>query len=250
MLVTQTDANTPIIDSTLDNQTKTKNNTIIDLLALITDTMPQWKVHRCQVTDGVISQHLPMKFIYHYEYLSDLLKLQHPLNGQLLASFDRLLTREQFAQMLGIHLHQVVNPWQIKFAGKLVVFYQQPDIALRLHWVNTSKTFEPIYLQSKLSQAESLPYAIDNAFTNWQITGVEIIQKNPQVELVYDSDDTNGNGVQSILPSTQFVPVPKPLANWMMAYFQSHPVIANEWLALIKSEAQSYAQTQHFIADP
>ena len=250
MLVTQTDANTPTIDSTLDNQTKTKNNTIIDLLALITDTMPQWKVHRCQVTDGVISQHLPMKFIYHYEYLSDLLKLQHPLNGQLLASFDRLLTREQFAQMLGIHLHQVVNPWQIKFAGKLVVFYQHPDIALRLHWVNTIKTFEPIYLQSKLSQAESLPYAIDNAFTNWQITGVEIIQKNPQVELVYDSDDTNGNGVQSILPSTQFVPVPKPLANWMMAYFQSHPVIANEWLALIKSEAQSYAQTQHFIADP
>ena len=250
MLVTQTDANTQTIDSTLDNQTKTKNNTIIDLLALITDTMPQWKVHRCQVTDGVISQHLPMKFIYHYEYLSDLLKLQHPLNGQLLASFDRLLTREQFAQMLGIHLHQVVNPWQIKFAGKLVVFYQHPDIALRLHWVNTIKTFEPIYLQSKLSQAESLPYAIDNAFTNWQITGVEIIQKNPQVELVYDSDDTNGNGVQSILPSTQFVPVPKPLANWMMAYFQSHPVIANEWLALIKSEAQSYAQTQHFIADP
>ena len=131
-----------------------------------------------------------------------------------------------------------------------MVFYQHPDIALRLHWVNTIKTFEPIYLQSKLSQAESLPYAIDNAFTNWQITGVEIIQKNPQVELVYDSDDTNGNGVQSILPSTQFVPVPKPLAHWMMAYFQSHPVIANEWLALIKSEAQSYAQTQHFIADP
>ena len=250
MLVTQTDANTPIIDSTLDNQTKTKNKTIIDLLALITDTMPHWKVHRCQVTDGVISQHLPMKFIYHYEYLSDLLKLQHPLNGQLLASFDRLLTREQFAQMLGIHLSQVANPWQIKFAGKLVVFYQHPDIALRLHWVNTIKTFEPIYLQSKLSQAESLPYAIDNAFTNWQITGVEIIQKNPQVELVYDSDDTNGNGVQSILPSTQFVPVPKPLANWMIAYFQSHPVIANEWLALIKSEAQSYAQTQQFIAEP
>ncbi len=250
MLVTQTDANTSTIDSTLDNQTKTKNKTIIDLLALITDTMPHWKVHRCQVTDGVISQHLPMKFIYHYEYLSDLLKLQHPLNGQLLASFDRLLTREQFAQMLGIHSNQVINPWQIKFAGKLVVFYQQPDIALRLHWVNTRKTFEPIYLSSKLSQTEALPYAIDNAFTNWQITGVEIIQKNPQVELVYDSDDTNGNGVQSILPSTQFVPVPKPLANWMMAYFQSHPVIANEWLALIKSEAQSYAQTQHFIADP
>ena len=242
MLVTQTDVNTQTIAKS------TNNNTIIDLLALITDTMPQWKVHRCQVTDGVISQHLPMKFIYHYEYLSDLLKLQHPLNGQLLASFDRLLTREQFAQMLGIHLHQVVNPWQIKFAGKLVVFYQHPDIALRLHWVNTIKTFEPIYLQSKLSQAESLPYAIDNAFTNWQITGVEIIQKNPQVELVYDSDDTNGT--QSILPSTQFVPVPTPLAHWMMAYFQSHPVIANEWLALIKSEAQSYAQTQHFIADP
>ena len=246
MLVTQTDANTPTIDLTLDNQTK--NNTIIDLLALITDTMPQWKVHRCQVTDGVISQHLPMKFIYHYEYLSDLLKLQHPLNGQLLASFDRLLTREQFAQMLGIHPNQVVNPWQIKFAGKLVVFYQQPDIALRLHWVNTSKTFEPIYLSSKLSQTEALPYAIDNAFTNWQINGVEIIQKNPQVELVYDSDDTNGT--QSILPSAQFVPVPTPLVHWMMAYFQSHAVIANEWLALIKSEAQFYTQTQQFIAEP
>lgn len=250
MLVTQTDANTQTIDSTLDNQTKTrtKNNTIIDLLALITDTMPHWKVHRCQVTDGVISQHLPMKFIYHYEYLSDLLKLQHPLNGQLLASFDQLLTREQFAQMLGIHHNQVVNPWQMKFAGKLVVFYQQPDIALRLHWVNTSKTFEPIYLSSKLSKTEALPYAIDNAFTNWQITGVEIIQKNPQVELVYDSDETNGT--QSILPSTQFMPVPTPLAHWMMAYFQSNAVIANEWLALIKSEAQSYAQTQQFIAEP
>ena len=93
-----------------------------------------------------------------------------------------------------------------------------------------------------------MPYAIDNAFTNWQIIGVEIIQKNPQVELVYDSDDTNGT--QSILSSTQFVPVPTPLAHWMMAYFQSYPVIANEWLALIKSEAQFYAQTQQFIADP
>lgn len=248
MLVTQTDANTQTIDSALDNQTRTKNNTIIDLLELITNTMPQWKVHRCQVTDGVISQHLPMKFIYHYEYLSDLLKLQHPLNGQLLASFDRLLTREQFAQMLGIHPNQVVNPWQIKFAGKLVVFYQQPDIALRLHWVNTRKTFEPIYLSSKLAQTEALPYAIDNAFTNWQIIGVEIIQKNPQIELVYDSDETNDT--QSILPSTQFVPVPTPLAHWMMAYFQSNPVIANEWLALIKSEAQSYAKAQQFIADP
>ena len=77
---------------------------------------------------------------------------------------------------------------------------------------------------------------------------MEIIQKNPQMELVYNSDDTNGT--QSILPSTQFVPVPTPLAHWMMAYFQSNAVIANEWLALIKSEAQSYAQTQHFIADP
>ena len=42
--------------------------------------------------------------------------------------------------------------------------YQQPDIALRLHWVNTSKAFEPIYLSSKLSQNRSFAYAIDNAF--------------------------------------------------------------------------------------
>lgn len=81
-----------------------------------------------------------------------------------------------------------------------------------------------------------------------RLPGQKLFKKNPQVELVYDSDETNG--IQSILPSTQFVPVPTPLAHWMMAYFQSHPVIANEWLALIKSEAQSYAKAQQFIAAP
>lgn len=231
------DVSTHLIETTPTN---------VDLLALIIDTMPQWQVHRCQITDSLVSQHQPMKFIYHYEHLSDLVKLQYPLTGELLASFDQLMTREAFAQRLGIHIHQVANPWQIKFFGKLVVFYQQPEIALRLHWVNTIKAFEPIYPASSLTQsqseAQSLHTAIEHAFGNWQITAVEVIQKNPQVLLSYPNDDN-----QSILPSAQFVTVPATLANAIIDYLQSNPVIAKTWLTMIKAEAQSFAENNNLF---
>ena len=97
---------------------------------------------------------------------------------------------------------QVVNPWQIKFAGKLVVFYQQPDIAFAFALVNTSKTFEPYLPSSKLSQTEALPYAIDNALPIGGIIGVKY-SKIRRFELVYDGDDTNGTLIR--LPSTQFI---------------------------------------------
>lgn len=222
----------------------------IDLMTLMADSIVDWQVHRCQVTQALISQHQPMKVIYHYEHLPDVVKLQHPLSGQLLASFDALMTREQFAQRLGIKLQQVANPWQIKFVGKLVVFHAQPEIALRLHWVNTTKPFEPIYLASKLTDAAALQSVIDHAFSNWQFTAVEVIQKNPLVTLTYRSDAMNEGhtqATQSIVPTMQFVPVPNALVTTMLAYLHAHPTMATKWLAMIKAEAQSFVKNNHLL---
>lgn len=209
----------------------------LDFLPFLAQTVEQWQVHRCQVSEVLISQEQPMKLIYHYETLSDVVKLQHPLNGELLHSFDQLMNREQFAQLLGIKTAQVAKPWQLKFVGKIVIFHQHPDIALRLRWRNTMKVFEPIYTASGLAAA------IDQAFSHWHIDEpLEIVHKNTTLQLCYPVGDTEPP--QSLPHTAQFEALPPALSGWVADYLQKHPTLTKLWREMVIEAAKDYALTQ------
>lgn len=206
----------------------------VPLLSLLGESLTRWQLHRCQVTDAFIRQDAPMKLIYHYEQLDEAIKADYPLRGSFLLRFDELMSRETFAQLLGLPLNQVAKPWQLKFVGKLVVFLAQPEIALRLHWCNTLKPFEPVY-------TSDLSNAIEAGFKHWQfIPSIEIISKNPQVVLTAEHLDL---ATPWQLASGQtFTVLPAPLALSMQAFFQEQDLVQDNWLTEIKTAAQTYAE--------
>lgn len=179
-----------------------QNHTNLDLLEFI--HQPQdWQIHRCGLITGQISQDEPMKVLYHYELLSDEQKQQYPLQGALLKQFDKKIDRQQFANLLNIDINKIKNPYQMKFYGKLVIFCQNPEVALRLYWTNTLKDFEII-------DDKDVKTALPNAFINWQfINHVEFINKNPQLHFVVTGQD---NTLWQSQQNSQFEPLPAVVA--------------------------------------
>lgn len=213
----------------------TANNPTIDLLDFIND--PQdWQIHRCGVIDGLISQTEPVKMLYHYELLSDEQKQQNPLQGALLKQFDKILTRQEFADLLKIDVNQLKQPYQIKFYGKLIIFCQNPEIALRLYWTNTLKNF--VIVDEKDVQT-----ALKNAFTHWQfVDTVEFINKTANVTFVVHGADEN-EMIWQEQKNAQFEPLPSVIAldvqrellqsamvdDWFLQIYQSATDFLHDW---------------------
>lgn len=204
----------------------------VPLLPLIGQDIGAWQIHRCQVTEAHISQHLPMKMLYFYEQLSDEVKQAHPLTGALLAKFDTLMTQAQFIDLLKLPASTLPTAWQLKFSGKLVIFRQYPEIALRLQWVNTIKAFETVY-QADLTQAVSA------SFAHWQWVGaVEVVNKNPQLLLTV----TNEQGNSWQLPaSSQFEPLPAELGTLVQNFLWENTLVQQDWRAVMIERANERA---------
>ncbi|MFW2178082.1 MULTISPECIES: hypothetical protein [unclassified Moraxella] len=221
----------------INHLSSTQSSQPCDLLTCIGTTLPTWQVHRCQLTTSIIDQHAPIKFLYHYETLTDTLKLAHPLQGALLQHFDRLLTRQQFAELLGLDMTQVAMPWQLKFSGKLVVFCHQPEIALRLHWTNTAKAFE-------LGYQSDLETAVTQAFRHWQwVDGVEVVNKNPNVSLFASLVEL----VEANTASDLTLDNPHPLVNvWQQSTHQGFEALPTA----IAVRIQRYLRDQDDLIKP
>lgn len=229
---------------TLNNDTATP----IDLLDWLTQDFGEkkstitWQIYKCQLTDSLISQHEPMKLIYHYERLDDEQKANFPLNGALLKQFDRLMNREDFAELLKIDVKNVAKPWQLKFSGKLVIFSENPEVAIRLHWTNTLKPFEPVY-------TADLATAVEQAFNHWQfVDTVEVISKSPRIRLIAPyktpSKTTPSNTESSEQITTwqpmsnqQFEPMPAPLALEIQHLLTNSDSVQQLWLPRLKESA-------------
>lgn len=212
--------------------------TPIDILAWLTQDFTEnkttlaWQIHKCQLTDSLISQHQPMKLIYHYERLGDDQKAHFPLNGALLKQFDRLITREDFADLLKIDVNHVAKPWQLKFSGKLVIFTDNPEVAIRLHWTNTLKPFEPVY-------TADLATAVEQAFSHWQfVDTVEVISKSPSIRLIapYKIDSEQITTWQPV-SNQQFEPMPAPLALAIQQLLTNSDSVQQLWLPRLKQSA-------------
>ncbi len=200
---------------------------ILDLFDYLAESLERWQIYKCHITQMLVSQNQPIKLIYHYEKLSDDDKTRYPLQGELLKQFNQLMTQEQFANHLGIELQRVANPWQLKFTGKLIVFTDNPEIALRLYWTNTLKPFELLYHQQLLS-------AVDDSWKHWQfIDNVEIINKNPNIQLIAKHDD---------LPQTwqasnhqQFEQLPSVIALTIQQFLLENHIVKEVWLKYIQA---------------
>lgn len=227
--------------SSMENMTiSSQAPSAIDLMTFLGDTLEQWQVHRCQLTQSFISQHEPMKLIYHYEHLNETVKSQYPLNGALLQQFDRLITREDFANLLAISVNEVAAPWQLKFYGKLVIYHAPSEVALRLQWTNTLKNFEPVY------QAD-LGAAVTHAFGHWQLVdSTEIINKNVAMPLMANHPDISNAPLLQHM--SQFVVLPAPVALAIQQSLHNQSAITEPWLAQMIATAEDAAATYSAVS--
>lgn len=206
----------------------------IDLLPFIADTLEHWQIHRCQINHALISQHEPMKMIYHYEQLPANIKESHPLSGILLQKFDQLMLADDFAKLLQIDSKYVAKPYQIKFTGKLVVFHSNPDIAMRLQWTNTLKNFETV-------NEKDINVAVEQAFVNWHfIDNVEMINKT--ANLLFFVANEQGERWQ-LLNSLQFDNVPQSLAITLQQFLHDNNHVKKVWFEQLQAVAVAYSKT-------
>ncbi|ELA08422.1 hypothetical protein MOMA_07671 [Moraxella macacae 0408225] len=227
--------------------TPVQNQQVLDFFDFIADTIMDWQIHRCQVTHALIGQHEPMKLIYHYEQLADEIKAQNPLNGALLKRFDDVMTREDFAELLKIDINKIAKPYQLKFEGKLVVFCQNPEVALRLHWTNTLKNFELLHIQHDDLQ-NALQNVKNSMFKHWQLVGeVDFISKQSNVTFqvvgkpigTQQADRADlGDALQNVVlwqqsSSQRFLPLPSVIALDLQRQCMASPMLADFWLAQI-----------------
>lgn len=206
----------------------------LDLLAWLAEDLAHWQIFKCHINQAVISQQLPMKLIYHYEHLSNNIKITHPLQDKLLKQFDKLLTREEFAHLLNLDQQQVAKPYQLKFTGKLIVFTENPEIALRLHWTNTLKAFEAIYHQDLLT-------AIQQGFHHWQfIDNIEIISKNPNINIFAEHENLSTTWQNSDYQNFELLP--SPIAIDIQQLFHQSNIVEQKWLPHLQEQAIIYAK--------
>ncbi len=152
-------------------------NAII-LAEALTDKTISWQIHNCKIIKKTITQDLPLPFLYHYDSLDESIKATYPLTPALLAQFNTPMTTREAATLIGIDKDALSDPWHVKVIGSLVVFSEALQLAVRLHWTNTSKETQQVYTKN---EAE----AVVAAFTDWQFFGrVDVLYKNDKQTLV------------------------------------------------------------------
>ncbi len=163
-------------ESTAANINKKIEPNAIILAEALTDSSLAWRIHNCKISkkvnENIVTQDLPMPFLYHYDSLDDVIKQANPLTPRLLAQFNILTTATEAAKLIGIDEKLLANPWHVKVIGSLVVFSEALQLAVRLHWTNTGKATEQIYTKDAAD-------ALLAAFKNWQFFGrIDVLYKN------------------------------------------------------------------------
>lgn len=238
---------TPLPDSSVVSVSDA--HLVLPLLPFVADNLAKFRLYKCHVSDAMISQHEPMKLIYHYEQLDEVIKENLPFQGTLLRDFDKPMTRMVFAQKAGLEIADVAQPWQLKFVGRIVLFCEQPEIALRLHWTNTLKPFAIVAVKD-------LQQAVEQSFVHWQwIDTVEVISKDPNLCLTAQIDNaphelpemgkaTSPIPLWQLQASQAFVPLPTSVAVALQQFLLHHPLVKETWLPMLQQVAKEQATAQ------
>ena len=179
-------------------------NAIILAEALIDKTI-SWRIHNCKISKKIITQDMPLPFLYHYDSLDDSIKEIYPLTPALLAQFNTPMTADEAAKLIGIDKALITSPWHVKVMGSLVVFSEALQLAVRLHWTNTGKDTQQIYTKDEAD-------ALTAAFKDWQFFGrIDVLYKNDKQTLIsIDEQAESDKQILTIDASSdyQFLPAP------------------------------------------
>lgn len=148
--------------------------TLILQETLTDDTLP-WRVHNCKLSQQTALFDAPLSLLAQYDTLDESTKARHPLSFEQLKSMNRLMTVTEAATFLGIDGQLFKKAWQIKYIGKMVIFCEPLSLALRLHFSNTSKPTQALYV-ANVDEA----WAIEA--TNYRFFGL--------VDVLYKGDET------------------------------------------------------------
>ena len=177
-------------------------NAII-LAEALTDKAISWRIHNCKISKKIITQDMPLPFLYHYDSLDDSIKQTYPLTPSLLTQFNTPMTADEAAKLIGIDKALITSPWHVKVIGSLVVFSEALQLAVRLHWTNTGKDTQQIYTTNKAD-------ALTAAFKEWQFFGrIDVLYKNAKPVLIsIDEQAENNEQILTIDASSdyQFLP--------------------------------------------
>ena len=190
----------PILDN---SPSKTVDPNAIILTQALTDSAISWRIHNCKISEKVVTQDMPLPFLYHYDSLDDSVKQAHPLTPALLAQFNTPMTANAAAEVIGITSDLLMSPWHVKIVGSLVVFSEALQLAVRLHWTNTGKRTQQIYTKSAKE-------ALTAAFKDWQFFGrIDVLYKNDkQILISIDEQAQAGEQILTINPSADYQQLP------------------------------------------
>ncbi len=222
-IVTDNDiSNDVVLGSTIDGNVVKNQASVIDsntlvLADVLTDATINWRIHNCKVSESVLTQDLPMQFLYHYDSLKNVIKQAHPLTPELLSQFNILMTASEVATLIGIDKDLLVSPWHVKMAGSLVVFSEALQLAVRLHWTNTGKKTQQIYTQHKAD-------AIVAAFEEWHFfSRVDVLYKNSHKTLIsIDEENIDNDTIITFAASSDYQYLPATHALTVIAQLEAH----------------------------
>ena len=197
-----TAVNETLEDSAPSTMSTFDPNAII-LAEALTDKAISWRIHNCKISKKIITQDMPLPFLYHYDSLEDSIKQTYPLTPALLAQFSTPMTADEAAALIGIDKALITSPWHVKVIGSLVVFSEALQLAVRMHWTNTGKDTQQIYTKNEAD-------ALTTAFKEWQFFGrIDVLYKYDKQTLVsIDEQAENNEQILTIDASSdyQFLP--------------------------------------------
>lgn len=184
---------------------------------LLVDVDLKWQIHNCKLSEQRLTQDAPLAFLYHYDSLADEIKAATPLTPDLLKRFNEPMQADTAAELLGLPVHSIAIPWQVKVVGTLVMFSEPLQLAVRLRFTNSAKALEPIYTTDKAQ-------ALTQAMQSWHFFGdVFILNRGNQSIAIAPSDASGAQQALMLLqPSTDYQFVPPPYSVALLTELDAH----------------------------
>lgn len=118
------------------------------LIGLLSENL-DWRLHNCKFLQTVASFDEPMSLLAHYDSLAEELKADNPLSFDLLKRMNEPMRAEDANRLLQLPAGTLKSAWQIKYVGRTVFFCDSHQLAVRVHFSNTSKTGVAVYASDR-----------------------------------------------------------------------------------------------------
>lgn len=139
-----------------------------------------WRVHGCKLLQALCEQTTSLTLLEHYHGLSEQSKDSVVLDFEVLKRMEEPMDAQTAASVLGLELESFDKPYKIKYIGRAVVFCETLKVAVRVHFSNTAKSAQTVFLSKSAAIAQEV--------RAWCVFGaVEILYKGQGVLVSVDN---------------------------------------------------------------